>query len=85
MTARTTIGEPTEKWTGALEASRDRVLAAARGGGHGMAALAHATAGRMVAAWTLEPASIDPRDASRTDAHERPAPSASLARSAGRR
>src|SRR5437667_5649761 len=60
MTARTTIAEPAEKWTGALEASRDRLLAAARGGGHGVAVLAHATASRMVAAWTLEPASIDP-------------------------
>ena len=60
MTARTTIGEATETWTGALETSRDRVLAAARGGGHGVAALVHATAGRMVAAWTLDPAPIDP-------------------------
>jgi hypothetical protein len=31
MTARTTIAEPTEQWTAALETSRARVLAAARG------------------------------------------------------
>src|SRR2546426_6398658 len=60
MAARTTIAEPAEKWTGALEASRDRLLAAARGGGHGVAVLAHASAGRIVAAWTLDPAPIDP-------------------------
>src|SRR2546428_5289032 len=60
MAARTTIAEPAEKWTGALEASRDRLLAAARGGGHGVAVLAHASAGRIVAAWTLDPPPIDP-------------------------
>src|SRR5216117_336409 len=60
MAARTTIAEPAEKWTGALEASRDRLLAAARGGGHGVAVLAPASAGRIVAAWTLDPAPIDP-------------------------
>src|SRR2546428_5589564 len=60
MAAGTTMAEPAEKWTGALEASRDRLLAAARGGGHGVAVLAHATAGRIVAAWTLDPAPIDP-------------------------
>src|SRR5947199_8926063 len=60
MAARTTIAEPAEKWTGALEASRDRLLAAARGGGHGVALIARATAGRIVAAWTLDPAPIDP-------------------------
>jgi hypothetical protein len=60
MAARTTIPEETEKWSAALEASRDRVLIAARGGGHGVAVLAHATAGRMVAAWTLDPAAIEP-------------------------
>ena len=49
-----------EKWTGSLEASRDRLLAAARGGPHGGAVLAHATAGRVVAAWTLDPAPSDP-------------------------
>src|SRR3989442_13562666 len=53
MAARTTIAEPAEKWTGALEASRDRLLAAARGGGHGVAVLAHPSAGRIVAAWRL--------------------------------
>src|SRR5919197_3025846 len=62
MSARTAIGESTAKWTAALEASRDRVLSAGRGGGHGMAALAHATAGRIVAAWTLDPAPIDPAE-----------------------
>jgi hypothetical protein len=36
------------------------VLAVARAGRHGAAVLAHATAGRMVAAWTLDPAPIDP-------------------------
>src|SRR3989475_12381423 len=60
MAARTTIAEPAEKWTGALEASRDRLLAAARGGGHGVAVLAHASAGRIVAAWTPDPPPIDP-------------------------
>src|SRR2546429_4675254 len=60
MAARTTIAEPAEKWTGALEASRDRLLAAARGGGHGVAVLAHPSAGRIVAAWALDPAPIDP-------------------------
>src|SRR3989441_2947612 len=60
MAARPTIAEPAEKWTGALEASRDRLLAAPRGGGHGVAVLAHATARRIVAAWTLHPAPIDP-------------------------
>src|SRR2546422_385532 len=30
MAARTTIAEPAEKWTGALESSRDRLLAAAQ-------------------------------------------------------
>jgi len=60
MTARATIAEPAEKWTGSLGASRDRLLAAARGGGVGLAVLAQATAGRIVAAWTLDPAPIDP-------------------------
>src|SRR5437867_12108452 len=60
MAARTTIAEPSEKWTGALEASRDRLLAAARGGGHSVAVLAHATAGRIVAAWTPDPPPTDP-------------------------
>jgi DinB family protein len=48
------------RWTASLEASRDRLLAAARGGGHGVAVLAHATAGRILAAWTLDPAPNDP-------------------------
>src|SRR5215813_2549366 len=60
MAARTAIAQPAEKWTGSLEASRDRLLAAARGRGVGPAVLAHATAGRIVAAWTLDPAPIDP-------------------------
>jgi hypothetical protein len=60
MAARTTITEPAEKWTWSLAASRDRLLAAARGGGHGVAVLAHASAGRVVAAWTLDPAPVDP-------------------------
>src|SRR5438034_8568336 len=60
MAARLTIAEPAEKWSGALEASRDRCLAAARGGAHGVAVRAHASAGRIVAAWTLDPAPIDP-------------------------
>jgi len=59
--ARTTIPEQTAaEWTETLGASRDRLLAAARTGRHGAAVLAHAAAGRMVAAWTLDPASIDP-------------------------
>ena len=60
MTARTTIAESAEQWSAALDASRDRVLAAASAGRHGAAILAHATAGRVVAAWTLDPAPIDP-------------------------
>lgn len=51
---------PITEWTQALDDSRERVLAAARRGQHGAAALAHATAARMVAAWTLEPAPVDP-------------------------
>ncbi len=47
----------TETWTEALGASRERVLSAARTGRHREALLAHATAGRIVAAWTLDPAS----------------------------
>src|SRR3989442_1730997 len=59
--ALTTIPEQTAaEWTETLGASRDRLLAAARTGRHGAAVLAHAAAGRMVAAWTLDPASIDP-------------------------
>src|SRR5438552_2021891 len=60
MSARTTIPEPTETWTETLNVSRDRVLAAAQARRHGAAVLAHATAGRMVAAWTLDPAAVDP-------------------------
>ena len=60
MAARTTIPEPTETWTETLNVSRDRVLAAAQARRHGAAVLAHATAGRMVAAWTLDPAAVDP-------------------------
>lgn len=48
------------QWTKALDDSRERVLTAARSGRHGAAALAHATAARMVAAWTLEPAPVNP-------------------------
>ena len=50
----------TETWTEALGASRERVLSAARTGRHREALLAHATAGRIVAAWTLDPAPRDP-------------------------
>jgi DinB superfamily len=60
MVARTTILEPIEKWTEELEISRGRVLAAAQRGKHGSAILAHAAAGRVVAAWTLDPAPVDP-------------------------
>src|SRR5438046_10122363 len=60
MATRAKIPEPTETGTETLAASRDRVLAAARAGRHGAAVLAHATAGRIVAAWTLDPAPIDP-------------------------
>src|SRR5438128_5661583 len=49
-----------ENWTELLEASRERVLRVARTGPHGVAIFAHAAAGRIVAAWTLDPASIDP-------------------------
>jgi hypothetical protein len=47
-------------WTDTLERSRERVLAAAAAGRHGAAVLAHAAAGRVVAAWTLDPAPCDP-------------------------
>jgi DinB superfamily len=53
MAARTTVVEDTD-------ASRDRLLAAAREGRHGAAVLAHATAGRILAAWTLDPARSRP-------------------------
>lgn len=49
-----------DQWTTALADSRERVLRTARAGRHGAAALAHATGARMVAAWTLEPAPVDP-------------------------
>src|SRR5262245_42078668 len=57
---RMMITGTTETWTEALGASRDRVLAAAGTGRHRAALLAHATAGRIVAAWTLDPAPRDP-------------------------
>lgn len=60
MAARTTIAEPTERWTGALDASRELVATTARRGRHGPAILANAAAGRIVAVWTLDPASVDP-------------------------
>jgi DinB superfamily len=60
MTTRTTNLAPAETWTERLAACRDRVLAAAQAGRHGPAVLAHATAGRMVATWTLDPAPIEP-------------------------
>lgn len=49
-----------ETWTEALSASRDRVLFAGKAGRHREALFAHATAGRIVAAWTLDPAPRDP-------------------------
>jgi hypothetical protein len=50
----------TDQWAEALDSSRDRVLAAGRTGRYAAAALAQATAARMVAAWTLAPAPVDP-------------------------
>ena len=50
----------TDQWAEALDSSRDRVLAAGRTGRYAVAALAQATAARMVAAWTLAPAPVDP-------------------------
>ena len=50
----------TDQWAEALDRSRDRVLAAGRTGRYAAAALAQATAARMVAAWTLAPAPVDP-------------------------
>lgn len=47
-------------WSEALDTSRDRVLFAGKAGRHREALLAHATAGRIVAAWTLDPAPRDP-------------------------
>src|SRR5437016_8881835 len=49
-----------ETWTEALGVSRERVLSAARTGRHREPLLAHATAGRIVAGWTLDPAPRDP-------------------------
>jgi len=49
-----------ETWTEALQVSHDRVLAAADTARHRAALLAHATAGRILAAWTLMPAPRDP-------------------------
>jgi len=54
------ISERTDAWAAELGASRELVLNAARTGRHGGAVLAHATAGRIVGAWTLEPAPVDP-------------------------
>jgi len=55
-----TIAGTMETWTEQLRASHDRVLAAAETGHDRAALLAHATAGRIVAAWTLAPAPHDP-------------------------
>src|ERR1051325_5825907 len=55
-----TMAGAAESWAKTLAASRDRVLAGARAARHGEALLRHATAGRIVAAWTLYPASVDP-------------------------
>src|SRR5262245_15794241 len=60
MEAPMTITRTTEAWTEALRASYDRVLAAAETGRYRAALLAHAAAGRIVAAWTLAPAPCDP-------------------------
>jgi hypothetical protein len=50
----------TDRWAEAVDRSRESVLAAGRTGRHAAAALAQATAARMVAAWTLAPAPVDP-------------------------
>ena len=55
-----TIAGTMETWTETLRASHDRVRAAAETARHGASLLAHATAGRIVAAWTLAPAPRDP-------------------------
>ena len=60
MAAAITTTGTMETWTEALGASRDRVLAAADTARHRAALLAHATAGRIVATWTLDPAPRDP-------------------------
>ena len=49
-----------EKWSSLLDDSREALLGVVQTAQHGEAALAHATAGRMVAAWTLTPAPVDP-------------------------
>jgi hypothetical protein len=54
------IIQATDQWPKPLDDSRERVLTAGRTGRHGAAALAHATGARMVAAWTLKPAPVDP-------------------------
>jgi len=55
-----TIATTLQTWTETLRASQERVLAAADTTHHRGALLAHATAGRILAAWTLEPAPRDP-------------------------
>jgi len=60
MATGTTMPDSTTQWTEALAASRQRVLSAAGAGKHAAALLAHATAGRTVATWTLDPAPVDP-------------------------
>jgi hypothetical protein len=49
-----------EKWSSLLDDSREALLGVVQTAQYGEAALAHATAGRMVAAWTLTPAPVDP-------------------------
>jgi DinB superfamily len=49
-----------EKWSSLLGDSREALLGVVQTARHDEAALAHATAGRMVAAWTLTPAPVDP-------------------------
>lgn len=49
-----------DQWPRVLDESREALLTVARTGRHGAPALAHATAARMVAAWTLKPAPVDP-------------------------
>ena len=62
MTARLTraMSDSIEEWSTVLDESREALLAATRTASHGEAALAHATAGRTVAGWTLKPAPVDP-------------------------
>ena len=55
-----TSSDAIDHWLTQLDESREGFLNAAHTTPHGEALLAHATAGRTVAAWTLKPAPVNP-------------------------